>query len=145
MDLYNASFAFSLSILTVTDAGFPKEVPFPKGANLLFGTIFAENCMKNMKKSDWDGAHTSYPLDPPLTYYFSFYGVCYFLRWKKGKFGSVQLVITLTYPWGCLCEHYSLFTSRSSKLKLFGVEQAFFTDTSSDGSRISSRVVCLPS
>ena len=49
VDLYNASFAFSLSILTVTDAGFPRRAPSPKGANLLFGTIFAENCMK---KSD---------------------------------------------------------------------------------------------
>ena len=50
------------------DPGFlRKETPPPRGADLLFGMIFAENCMKMKNKIDWGDASPSctHPEDPP--------------------------------------------------------------------------------
>ena len=51
--------------ISVADPGYPREGG-GRGTNLLFGIIFAENCMK-MKKLNWEGsAHPLRPLDLPL-------------------------------------------------------------------------------
>ena len=50
------------------DPGFPEEGANSGGGggtNLLFGIIFAENCIK-MKKFDWGDARDARPLDPSI-------------------------------------------------------------------------------
>ena len=45
--------------ISVTDPRFHKGAPTPgRGASLIFGIIFGENCMK-MKKMEWEGRHAS--------------------------------------------------------------------------------------
>ena len=52
---------------TVADPGFPRQrghQPQRWGANLLFWSIFPENCLKTRKKMDREGVLGAHPLDP---------------------------------------------------------------------------------
>ena len=50
----------------VADPGFPRGAPTLVGANLLFGIIFAENCMKMKKIGPRGDVRPSCCLDPSM-------------------------------------------------------------------------------